>query len=104
MTTYPQEPGHVPGVETSKEAADSMRQAAPTIRARVLASITAAAGGLTCDQIEVGMNLTHQTASARIAELARMGHIRPAMQSGRPVRRRTRSGRSARVYIAASPE
>lgn len=53
--------------------------------------------GATCDEIEVVLELRHQTASARCTELTLSKHI---VDSGR--RRLTRSRRRARVYIRAS--
>lgn len=50
--------------------------------------------GATCDEIEVVTGLTHQTASARCTELLRDGVL---IDTGQ--RRRTRSGRTARVMI-----
>jgi predicted transcriptional regulator len=51
------------------------------------------ADGATCDEVEQAMRLTHQTASARINELMNAGKIR---EGGR---RKTRSGRSATVWV-----
>jgi hypothetical protein len=90
--------GHVPhvaGCDTSAAAADSLDGLPVTaLRAAVLKAIAAAPQGLTCDQVETRLALRHQTASARIRELSIMGMIE---DSGR--RDRTRSGRSARVYV-----
>lgn len=51
--------------------------------------------GMTCDQVELELQLSHQTASARVHELARRGRI--VTDSTRP----TRSGRRAQVWRAA---
>lgn len=51
----------------------------------------------TCDEVEVALGLTHQTASAAIHYLMRDGEI--VATEKRP----TRSGRSARVWKAKSP-
>jgi hypothetical protein len=67
---------------------------------RVLAAVVRAihdAGphGLTCDEVEMRLELSHQTASARCAE----GKTRRLIfHSGRV--RATRSGRSAAVYVS----
>ncbi len=51
--------------------------------------------GATCDEIEIGMRISHQTASARCTELlAERRLIRTS------ARRRTRSGRGAAVLVA----
>jgi hypothetical protein len=86
---------YVRGSDTSKAAADSMQRASETIRADVLAYIRE--GAATCDEVEEGLSLTHQTASARIRELVLLGSVR---DSG--ARRKTRSGRQARVYVVCA--
>jgi len=50
--------------------------------------------GSTCDEAEEGLDMKHQTASARLRELVLKEFI---VDSG--MRRRTRSGRGARVYV-----
>ncbi len=52
--------------------------------------------GLTCDQVEVRTGMAHQTASARITGLSRKHEI-----LDRGVRRPTRSGRDAIVWVSA---
>ena len=52
--------------------------------------------GLTCDEAEQIFGLLHQSASARICELLETKRIK---YEG--MRRKTRSGRSARVYTVA---
>lgn len=92
-------PAFVAGSDTSKAAAESMREAASSIRAHVLAHIVIvqrATGGVTCDEVEESLGLRHQTASARIRELAMQKRI---VDSG--ARRETRSGRLATVWRAA---
>ena len=81
---------------TSKAAARSVRRTAPAIRERVLWQIRVA-GGLTCYEIEVALGLSHQTASARVNDLARAGRIK---DSGR--RLTTISGRKAIVWEVSS--
>jgi hypothetical protein len=49
-------------------------------------------GPATCEQVEDGVGLSHQTCSARISELRRSAHL---VEVGRG---RTRSGRSARIH------
>ncbi|MCA1379516.1 MarR family transcriptional regulator [Bradyrhizobium sp. BRP05] len=95
MSTYPDTPGFVRYSDTSMAAADSMLTDAPTLRDNILAFIRRE-GDATCDEVEVRCNLTHQTASARIRELVLQGKL---VDTGD--RRKTRSGRKARVYEAA---
>jgi len=91
---YPDRPGYVAGSDTSKEAAKRSDNSAGAMRLKVLAHINAV-GNATCDEIEEAMKLKHQTASARIRELVLDGKIQDT-----GMRRRTRSGSSARVYVA----
>lgn len=56
----------------------------------------AGANGHTCDEVEVKLDLTHQTASARVHDLMRAGEI---VLAG--FKRPTRSGRNATVWVAA---
>lgn len=49
--------------------------------------------GMTCDEVEVALGLSHQTCSARVNELNGVGYIK--VEGKRP----TRSGRNARVYV-----
>jgi hypothetical protein len=52
--------------------------------------------GATCDEVEMALDMKHQTASARITELKKMGRIVAlGAEWGRP----TRSGRNARVHV-----
>ena len=53
--------------------------------------------GMTCDELELKLGMRHQTASARVSELKRIGSI---FDSGQ--RRATRSGRKAAVWLAAA--
>lgn len=88
---YPDVPGAVCSSETSQAAAESVCDSADTLRARVLEAIRTR-GGATCDELEVALNMRHQTASARLTELGKLGRIVP---NGK---RDTRSGRKAVVW------
>lgn len=90
-------PPFVKGSDTSEAAADSMVHDAANIRGRVLSAIVESNDGLTCDDVESILVLRHQTASARVRELALLEKI---VDSGR--RRPTRSGRGAAVWIGKS--
>jgi len=50
--------------------------------------------GATCDEIERGLNMSHQSCSARINDLYRFGDIWPSA-----LKRKTRSGRDAQAYV-----
>lgn len=58
------------------------------------AIVASGAEGLTCDEVEVKTGLAHQTASARIREM-----VQKKILDVRGIRRPTRGGRSASVYI-----
>lgn len=81
-------------VDTSEDASDSMRGPAVAIRDRVLRHVCAS-GGATSDETQVALGLSHQTCSARFWELAGQGLI-----ARTALKRPTRSGRNARVYVA----
>lgn len=90
--TYPNSPGYVP-TQTSIAAASSIALRAPALREQVFAAIKAKPS--TCWEVEDGLDLSHQTASARIRELAMACRIE-ASGSTRP----TQSGRQAIVWQA----
>ena len=50
--------------------------------------------GLTCEEVEAKTGLRHQSASARVRELATQGFI-----ADKGIRRRTASGRPAIIWI-----
>ena len=85
-------PPYVRGSDTSEAAALSIEPLAGSLRAIVLSTLRVG-GAMTCDEIEVELAMRHQTASARIRELALAGHIYDDGQ-----RRKTRSGRFAVVW------
>ena len=81
--------------ETSLAAAHKIKTSAESLRGRVLQYIRdEAARGATDDELEVALDMRHQTASARRRELVLQGAI---IDSGR--RRKTRSGRFAKVWV-----
>ena len=100
---YPESPGYVSGSDTSYAAAASVEDDASTMRARVLACIKEN-GPATCDEVEVLLDMAHQTCSARIRELCLKDQL---IDTGG--RAKTRSARSARIYdtpdrfLASSP-
>lgn len=81
--------------DTSKEAAASIEGQLGRLEQLVFNAVEMAGiYGATCDEIETQLNLSHQTASARIRALAKLGRI---ADSGN--RRKTRSGRNAVVWV-----
>ena len=95
LDLYPNVPGWS-NPTTSKDAAKSMEPKAAALRLRMLAEIQVRGTfGGTCDELEQAMSLSHQTASARLRELALAGKI---VDSGD--KRKTRSGRAAIAWIA----
>ena len=83
------------GNKFSDAAHKSIRFAKNSIRQLVLDQIKASgAEGLTCEEVEKATSLSHQTVSARCAELKALNLI--FIIGGRE----TKSGRRAAVYVA----
>ena len=78
---------------TSVAAARSLDGQLTHLQGKVLYAIQHAPCGMTCDEVELYTELRHQTASARVNELARQGRI--VGTGTRP----TRSGRKATVWV-----
>jgi hypothetical protein len=102
----PREAGPMPphvAAETSREAAESVRDHVNRLRGMVLEAFRAAgAAGLTCDEMEVVTGLSHQCGSPRMIECGKAGWIVQARDGdGKPIKRRTRSRRFAFVWVAA---
>lgn len=79
--------------ETSREAIKSQKDKAPTDCAAILSQLKRKPTGLTCDELETLLSMSHQTASARLRDLVMRGDIQ---DSGK--RRKTRTGRTAIVW------
>lgn len=89
--------------EPSREAADSVAEETPNLRAKVFNFVFSRGDdGATCDEVEIALGLRHQTASARCRELVLQGRLmkRLDMVTGKSLRRPTRSGRKADVLFA----
>jgi hypothetical protein len=87
---------YMPGSATSEAAAKAKAPTAVTDEQRVLTVIAVSAfDGATDDEIERTLGMLHQNASARRRGLVLKGLV---VDSGRT--RKTRSGRSATVWIA----
>jgi hypothetical protein len=92
--------------ETSKEASASLQAVLGPMQQKVLRFIGAqGAQGATCDEVELGLEMKHQTASARIRELSLKDKILLIEVAPKPdgtkryLTRLTRSNRPARVYV-----
>ncbi len=81
--------------ETSFEAHRSQKDKAPTDCMAVYNRLSKYRRGATCDRLEQVLNMSHQTTSARLNDLARRGKI---VDSGR--REKTRTGRPAICWKA----
>jgi predicted transcriptional regulator len=85
----------VKGSVTSRDAAVSVVDLTPSLRDRVYQHVLSKGNaGATCDEVEAELKLRHQTASARVRELAQLGRI--VDSTGR---RKTRSGRYAVIWV-----
>jgi len=82
--------------ETSRQAAAEIATRLSAIQQDILAHLQRSGEhGGTCDELEEAMRLRHQTCGPRLRELALSGAI---VDTG--MRRKTRSGRRAIVWLA----
>ena len=82
----------------SRIAYEAVVGATEFLRRRVETAVQAAGpDGLTCDDLEAQLAMRHQTCSPRVYELVAQGRL---LDSG--FRRRTRTGRTAIVWIVPS--
>lgn len=86
---------HMSMNKNSQLALASIQPVLPNMREQVFACIAGSLYGMTDDEVEVALDMRHQTASARRRELVKAGRVR---DTGR--RRNTRSGRPATVWEA----
>ena len=87
------------GSDTSHAAAASIEPHLDRLERNVLNILRAFdPHGLTCDELEERTGLLHTTASARLHSL----HRKKGMIRDSGIRRKTRSGRSAVVWLANS--
>lgn len=87
---------YVKGSDTSQAAAESVEDTAVSLCTLILKYIKYSADGMTCSDVEEQLLLRHQTASARLWDLRRRGHI---VDSGK--RRPSSSGRASTVWVLA---
>jgi hypothetical protein len=88
-------PPYQPHSETSRAAAESVRETAATSRARVLECLRAHPAGLTDQEIQSELNMPGDTERPRRQELEQRGLVH---KSGKT--RATEKGRQADVWIA----
>jgi hypothetical protein len=88
--------GYARGSDTSREAAETGRASAAVWRSRVLTMFLSRADGFTADELCVWFGVQHNTIAPRVCELSQSGQIVDGNK-----RRKTRSGKSAAVYVAA---
>jgi Fic family protein len=79
--------------EESLAAHESIVKQKTKLHRDILEIVDRVGYGLTCDEVENLLGLSHQTASARISELKAMGEL--VKRGVRP----TRSGRNAAVLV-----
>ena len=93
---------YVSGSETSLDAANAIESKINRLCRMVLDAIEASPYGLTCEQAEGILDLTHQTCSARFSDLKSCEPpeiIKCRLPDGSYLKRPNRSGRSAFVYV-----
>ena len=94
--------GYVSGSETSLDAANAIESKINRLCQMVLDAIEASPFGLTCEEAEGILNLSHQTCSARFSDLKSCEPpeiIKCRLPDGSYVKRPNRSGRTAFVYV-----
>lgn len=93
-------PAYVKTSDTSFLAAESIAPVVDFLQKKVLDVILSnGTKGMTCDEVEVAIDMPHQTASARINELMKERDERPAMLFDSGSRRKTRHGQLATVWM-----
>jgi hypothetical protein len=86
------------GNEFSSAAHESIKGNKARDQAKIWTHVEALGeAGATCDEIEISLGMSHQTASARVSEMKRSGRLELNGE-----KRATRTGRNAGVYIAAA--
>jgi hypothetical protein len=93
-----------PAPPAGTPAAKLIPESAKSLRTRVYNFIRdRGTEGATCEEIELALRLSHQTCSARCAELRNHpvhgGRIMIQVAEGKKIKRATLSGRSAYVYV-----
>ena len=93
------------GTDTSREAAAAIKPDLPRLWRLVIDTVVQAPDGINCKELELATGLSHQTASARLNELA---NCQPPFlvhqldeKTGKPRRRPTGPRSSGRLYFAS---
>jgi hypothetical protein len=98
-------PKYVKTSDTSFLAAEAIAPFVTKLQEMVLnVALSAGTTGITCDEVEVRLDMPHQTASARVHELGKVhvdkdGVERPQMLFDSGARRKTRHGQLATVWV-----
>lgn len=87
---------------TSQAAGQAAALRAGTLRANIHRWISTRPHGATTDEVEIHLDRSHQSVSSAVNALAQSGHLVPLVQDGAEVRRDTRTGNPATVYVVAS--
>ena len=88
------------GSETSADAADSMEKPSLRLRSKVrLYLYECGLSGATDEEIQLALDMAPNTQRPRRLELEKMGAIRKLYVDGKQVKRTTKSGRKAGVYV-----
>lgn len=91
------QPGLFDPPSTRRAAHEQIQPVAGTLRSMVYMEIQKRGdAGLTCDDVEFILGMSHQTASARVNELK---NARMIVDTG--IRRATRTGRKAVAWVAS---
>ena len=93
-------PAYVKDSDTSFLAAEAVAPYVNELQEKVLGVVLdSGTKGMTCDEVEVALDMPHQTASARINELMAPTEERPQMLFDSGARRKTRHNQLATVWI-----
>jgi hypothetical protein len=93
-------PAYAKSSDTSFLAAEAIAPVVDFLQKKVLDVIlSSGTKGMTCDEVEIALDMPHQTASARINELMKETEERPALLFDSGARRKTRYGQLATVWI-----
>lgn len=100
MFNYPTAPHN--GTATSRDAAVSIKPQVNRLCSEVLRCIRKSTNGMTCDEVEIALDMPHQTCSARFRDLAKCEPpfiIKKKGLDGNGLKRGTRTGRGAFVWV-----
>ena len=88
------------GSETSADAADSMEKPSLRLRSKVrLYLYSCGPRGATDEEVQLALDMPPNTQRPRRLELEKLGTIRKLYIDGKQVKRTTKSGRKAGVYV-----